>query len=75
MKMTITDFLAHLEQKMRKDENGEYHACTGEITGASFYDPDTGVRDTPRLYVDLDADIPVGHAHVIVIEIEEWMQE
>lgn len=71
MKMTIKDFLAHLEQKMRKDENGEYNACTGEITGVSFYDPDTGPRDTPRLYVDLDDDIPVGHTRVYIIEIGE----
>ena len=45
-------------------------AYSGEIVGASFYDDETGLmRKTPRLYVDLDEDIPVGHCRVCVVEI------
>ena len=75
MKMTVKDFLARLERKMRKDENGDCQVYTGEINGVSFYDNETGARDTPRLYVDLDANTSVRHSHVIVIEIEKWTQE
>lgn len=43
---------------------------TGEIVGASFHDDETGLmRETPRLYVDLDDDTPVGHCRVCIVEI------
>nr|DAE48363.1 MAG TPA: hypothetical protein [Caudoviricetes sp.] len=41
---------------------------TGEIVGASFHDDENG-EPTPRLYIDLDEDIPVGHHRVYVIEV------
>lgn len=44
---------------------------TGEIVGASFYDDEKGeTRPTPRLYIDMDEDIPVGHHRVYVIEVK-----
>ena len=44
----------------------------GEIVGASFYDDEKGeIRKTPRLYVDLDDDIPVGHYRVYIVEVAE----
>ena len=45
---------------------------TGEVVGASFYDDETGLmRKTPRLYVDLDDDVPVGHYRVYIVEFTE----
>lgn len=44
---------------------------TGEIVGASLYDDEKGeIRPTPRLYIDMDADIPVGNHRVYVIEVK-----
>lgn len=64
------------------NETGVRETCrayTGEIVGASFYDDETGsMRETPRLYVDLDEDIPIGHCSVVIVEIsadEEGTQE
>lgn len=55
------------------DYTGTRETCraySGEIVGASFYDDETGLmRETPRLYVDLDEDIPVGHWRVYIVEI------
>lgn len=43
----------------------------GEINGVSFYDDDNDKpRLTPRLYIDTDDDISVGHHHVIILEID-----
>lgn len=43
----------------------------GEINGVSFYDDDNDKpRLTPRLYIDADDDISVGHHHVIILEID-----
>lgn len=42
---------------------------TGKIVGASFSDDENG-ETTPRLYIDMDEDIPVGHNRVYVIGVK-----
>ena len=48
------------------------HVTSGEIVGASFYDDEKDEpRKTPRLGIDMDEDIPVGHYRVYIIEVTE----
>ena len=44
----------------------------GAVVGASFYDDEKDEpRKTPRLSIDMDEDIPVGHYRVYIIEVTE----
>lgn len=62
--------LNNLASYMQLFDDEPSRAFTGEIVGVSFYDSEKNEpRATPRLYVDMDADIPVGHCRVYVIEV------
>lgn len=71
--MTKTDTrqkLNNLARYMQFFGDEPFRSFTGEIVGASFYDDEKGeIRPTPRLYIDMDEDIPVGHHRVYVIEV------
>lgn len=73
--MTKTDTrqkLNNLARYMQLFGDVPIRSFTGEIVGASFYDDEKGeIRPTPRLYIDMDEDIPVGHHRVYVIEVTE----
>lgn len=62
--------LSNLAKYMQFFGDAPSRSFTGEIVGASFYDDEKGeIRPTPRLYIDMDEDIPVGHHRVYVIEV------
>lgn len=75
--MNSNDIIQNLNKYMQtlkeslSGKNESYRMYTGEIVGASFYDEDNDKpRSTPRLYIDTDDDISVGHHHVYIIEID-----
>lgn len=46
-----------------------YRVYSGTIAGASFYDAENDEpRETPRLYIDVDEDIPVSAGRVHILE-------
>lgn len=62
--------LNNLAKYMQFWRDEPIRSFTGEIVGASFYDDEKGeTRPTPRLYIDMDEDIPIGHHRVYVIEV------
>lgn len=71
--MTKTDTrqkLNNLARYMQFFGDELIRSFTGEVVGASFYDDEKSeIRPTPRLYIDMDEDIPVGHHRVYVIEV------
>lgn len=63
--------LNNLAEYMQSRGDKPLYAWRGEIVGASFYDDEKGeIRPTPRVYIDTDSDIPVGHHRVYVIEVK-----
>lgn len=63
--------LKNLAEYMQSRGDKPLYAWRGEIVGASFCDDEKGeIRSTPRLYIDMDEDIPVGHHRVYVIEVK-----
>lgn len=63
--------LDNLAEYMQNHGDKPYRVYKGEIVGATFYDPEKGIRDTPLLYVEADSDISVAHSRVYIIEIKE----
>lgn len=62
--------MANLAEYMENSGDEPSRVFTGEIVGVSFYDSEKNEpRKTPRLYVDMDADIPVGHCRVYAVEV------
>ena len=69
-KIPTLEKMDHLGRWMQQHGESPRRVLIGEITGASFYNDETGKpRDTPRLYVDMDADLPVGHYRVYIVEV------
>lgn len=59
-----------LAEYMQSCGDEPLYVWRGEVVGASFYDDEKGeTRPTPRLYIDMDEDIPIGHHRVYVIEV------
>ena len=68
--MSTKSKMAKLAEYMEYSGDEPSRVFTGEIVGVSFYDSEKNEpRATPRLYVDMDADIPVGHCRVYVVEV------
>lgn len=70
--------LDNLAEYMQNKGDKPYRVYKGEIVGATFYDPEKGIRNTPRIYIDADSGISVRHSRVYIIEIstgEEGIQE
>lgn len=64
--------LNNLAEYMQISGDEPLYVWKGEIVGASFYDDEKdGPRPTPRVYIDMDQDIPVGRHRVYVIEVIE----
>lgn len=62
--------LDNLAEYMQIHGDKPFYVWRGEIVGASFSDDEKGeIRPTPRVYIDADQDIPVGHHRVYVIEV------
>lgn len=68
--MDIRQTLNNLAEYMQFRGDEPLYGFTGEIVGASFYDDEKGeIRPTPRLYIDLNEDIPVGHHRVYIFAV------
>lgn len=64
--------LNNLAEYMQIHGDEPLYAWRGEIVGASFYDDEKGeTRPTPRVYIDMEQNISVGHHRVYVIEVIE----
>ena len=69
--MNTWETMGYIGRDINASGNEPLHVFTGEIVGASFYDDEKGgIRPTPRLYIDMDEDIPVGHYRVYVIAVD-----
>lgn len=62
--------LNNLAEYMQIHDDEPLYVWRGEVVGASFYDAEKGeIRPTPRVYIDMDQDLSVGHHRVYVIEV------
>lgn len=70
IKTSAWQWLVNLSEYIQSIGNKVCRIYSGEIVGASFYDDEKGeIRKTPRLYIDMDEDIPVGHYRVYIVEV------
>lgn len=76
IKMNAREELDNLGRYMQSIGENTCRITSGEIVGVSFYDDEKGKpRKNPRLYIDMDEDMPVGHYRVYIVGVtanEKW---